>query len=103
MPNLLIASTVPAFLKAFLFPFADHFGDQGWPLEEIANGIESDVECRSHCNPVWDVRWSRNPRDMSNLGQAPTATSKIVRQVKYDMVHVHTPVAGLVCRFALRH
>jgi len=103
MPNLLMASTVPAFLKAFLFPFADHFREQGWRVDAMANGIESDVECRSHFNTVWDVRWSRNPLDMSNFGHAPSAIRKITRQVKYDIVHVHTPVAGLVCRFALRH
>lgn len=102
MPNLLMASTVPVFLKAFLFPFADHFRAQGWRVDAMANGIESDSECRSHFDTVWDVRWSRNPLDVSNFRRAPSEIRNITRQVQYDIVHVHTPIAGLVCRYALR-
>jgi len=51
---------------------------------------------------VWDIPWSRNPLDLANLLKAPTAIREIVRQEGYDIVHVHTPVAAFVTRWALR-
>jgi len=94
---------MPVFLKAFLFPFADHFRRLGWRVDAMANGIVGEAECLSHFDAVWDVQWSRNPLDPSNFRYAPSTVRGITRKVKYDIVHVHTPVAGLVCRYALRH
>lgn len=102
MPSLLVASTVPAFIKAFLIPYAQHFREQGWRVDAIANGIVSDKECSSAFDRVWDVNWSRNPLNPLNFVQAPAAVKRIVADGGYDIVHVHTPVAGSVCRYALR-
>lgn len=102
MPSLLVASTVPAFIRAFLIPYAQHFRAQGWRVDAIANGITSDKECSSAFDRVWDVNWSRNPLDPLNLVQAPATVRRIVADGGYDIVHVHTPVAGTVCRYALR-
>jgi glycosyltransferase involved in cell wall biosynthesis len=102
MPSLLVASTVPAFIRAFLIPYAQHFRAQGWRVDAIANGITSDKECSSAFDRVWDVNWSRNPLDPLNFVQAPAAVRRIVADGAYDIVHVHTPVAGTVCRYALR-
>ena len=51
---------------------------------------------------VWDIPWSRNPLDIANLFKASTAIREIVRQEGYDIVHVHTPVAAFITRWALR-
>jgi glycosyltransferase involved in cell wall biosynthesis len=45
---------------------------------------------------------SRNPLDVQNVFTAPRAIASIVERNGYDLVHVSTPVAGFVTRFALR-
>ncbi len=50
----------------------------------------------------YDVAWSRNPLSPGNLlGTAP-AVRRIVEAGGYDIVHVHTPIAAFVTRYALR-
>lgn len=102
MSRLLIASTVSAFIEAFLLPYADHFRALGWTVDAMASGIGSSERCVAAFDNVWDIRWSRNPLNPLNLLSAPTHVRRIVFSNNYDIVHVHTPVAGLVCRHALR-
>jgi glycosyltransferase involved in cell wall biosynthesis len=52
---------------------------------------------------VWDVEWSRNPLDPRNFLKTPSAIQEIVTRGQYDIVHVHTPVAAFVTRYALRN
>jgi glycosyltransferase involved in cell wall biosynthesis len=102
MTRLLLASTVPSFMEAFLLPYARHFRAQGWRVDAISNGVACNSECSAAFERVWNVHWSRNPLDPSNLLLAPGAVNKIVEAGAYDIIHVHTPVAGLVCRYARR-
>jgi glycosyltransferase involved in cell wall biosynthesis len=103
MPSLLLASTVPAFIKAFLLPFSKHFRTKGWRVDAVAKDITKDPECVAHFDAVWDVDWSRNPLDPANFRAAPRVLRNAVCRERYDIVHVHTPVASLVARYALRH
>ncbi len=68
----------------------------------MANGITSDKEVHDAFDEVWDVDWSRNPLNPANFLRAPTVLREAMKSRRYDIVHVHTPVAGLVCRYALR-
>jgi glycosyltransferase involved in cell wall biosynthesis len=102
MSRLLIATTVPNFLRAFLLPYVRHFRSLGWTVDAIANGVSQNAECLDAFDRVWDVPWARNPLLPSNLLQAPRTVAEIVGKGAYDIVHVHTPVAGLACRLALR-
>lgn len=102
-PALLMAATVPVTLRAFLVPLARHFRELGWRVDGMASGISSSAECVSAFDRVWDIPWSRNPFDPRNLMQAAPLLREIVSREGYDLVHVHTPVAGFVTRFALRN
>ena len=101
-PRLLLVSTVPVFIRSFLLPHANHFRALGWTVDGMANGITSDEEVRDAFDEVWDVDWSRNPLSPANFFRAPTVVLEAMKRRRYDIVHVHTPVAGLVCRYALR-
>lgn len=102
MPKLLIASTVAAAHRAFFLPFARHFRSLGWRVDGIAAGISSLPECHRAYDHIFEIRWSRNPLDWRNLGLAASDLRQIVEAGNYDIVHVHTPVAAFVTRYALK-
>jgi glycosyltransferase involved in cell wall biosynthesis len=102
MPKLLMVTTVSATLRAFLLPLAERFSAAGWQVDAMAHGATSCLDCAHAFDRVWDVSWSRNPRQLRNLLQAPRTIRAVVEREQYDLVHVHTPVAAFVTRFALR-
>ncbi len=97
-----MVTTVPITLSSFLLPFAAHFRALGWEVDAMACGVSTSAECLQGFDRVWDVEWSRNPLDPRNLLSAPSAIRKIVRREGYHLVHVHTPVAAFVTRYALK-
>jgi glycosyltransferase involved in cell wall biosynthesis len=102
MNSLLYVSTVSSTLRAFLLPFAEHFRAKGWRVDAMAQGVSANPECKQAFDRVWDIEWSRNPLSLSNLLVAPRSIREVIVQEKYDIVHVHTPVAAFVTRYALK-
>lgn len=103
MKNLLIITTIPDTLTAFLLPFANHFRNQGWRVDAMACGISACGKCKEEFDRLWEVQWSRNPLNPRNLLLAPRQIQAAIEQEQYDIVHVHTPVAAFVTRYALKH
>ncbi len=101
MKKILMVTTVPVTLCSFLFPFIQHFRSQGWLVDGMACGISDNVKCIEAFDQIWDVELSRNPLDPRNFLRAPDTIRQIVEKEQYDIVHVHTPVAALVTRYAL--
>jgi glycosyltransferase involved in cell wall biosynthesis len=102
MNRLLMVTTVPSTLRSFLLPFAAHFRAQGWQVDGMACGVSASPECLQGFDRVWEIDWSRNPLDPRNLLAAPKVIREIVLREKYDIIHVHTPVAAFVTRYALK-
>lgn len=102
MIKLLIVSSVPSTLTAFLLPYAEHFRGLGWQVDALTREGSSCARCRGAFDNVWDVAWSRHPLEPKNLLSAPATIRELVARQGYDIVHVHDPVAAFVTRFALR-
>jgi glycosyltransferase involved in cell wall biosynthesis len=102
MPSALFVTTVPITLEAFLLPFADHFRAEGWRIDALANGATSTDALAEHFDDRFDVAWSRNPLSPGNVAGSAAKVRDIVRTGGYDIVHVHTPIAAFVTRYALR-
>ncbi len=100
MTRLLVVTTVPETIRGFLLPWAAHYKAQGWIVDAMAQGISGDPDCVAAFNQVWDIDWSRNPLNPLNFVTAPPRVRAIAQS--YDLIHVHTPVAAFVTRFALR-
>jgi glycosyltransferase involved in cell wall biosynthesis len=100
MPNLLIVTTVASTLRAFLLPYARHFKKMGWTVDAMSNGVSDCEKCREAFDNCHEMPFSRNPLSPQNLKSAKIR--EIVESGRYDIVHVHTPVASFVTRFALR-
>ncbi len=103
MSSLLVVTTIPATLCGFLLPFAYHFHTLGWRVDAMAQGVSDCAECLQAFDQVWEVEWSRNPLDPQNLLVAPRQIREVLAQEDYDLVHVHTPVAAFVSRYALNN
>ncbi|NEP50504.1 MAG: glycosyltransferase family 4 protein [Moorea sp. SIO3C2] len=102
MNRLLIITTIPDTIRGFLLPLAHHFRFEGWQVDAMAQGVSACEECLAAFDQVWDVQWSRNPLDPQNLLLAPRTIQEVIAQKNYDIIHVHTPVAAFITRYALR-
>jgi len=74
----------------------------GWTVDAASAGISSFDECVEAFDKVWEMQWSRTPLDFNNFFNAPKSIREIVRQEGYEIVHVHTPIAAFMTRWALR-
>jgi glycosyltransferase involved in cell wall biosynthesis len=102
-PSLLMVTTIPETLQAFLIPLARHFRRLGWRVDAMARNVTHSPECAAAFHRCRDISWSRNPLDPRHLFRATEMVRTAVVEGNYDIVHVHTPVAGFVTRLALRN
>jgi glycosyltransferase involved in cell wall biosynthesis len=101
MKKILIVTTIPVTLSGFFGAIARHLRARGWQVDGMAQGASTSAECLEAFDRVWDVELFRNPLDPRNLMAAPQQIQAAFRQEEYDIVHVSTPVAALVTRYAL--
>jgi glycosyltransferase involved in cell wall biosynthesis len=97
-----MVTTVPVTLEAFLVPIAKHFRSLGWRVDAMARDLTRSSGCVTAFHGCKDIPWSRNPLDPRNLFRAAGLVRDHIEEGHYDIVHVHTPVAGFVTRLALR-
>lgn len=101
-PRLLIATSVPSTIAAFLLPYAAHYRALGWQVDAACNGGPTDPGVVEAFDRVHHVPWTRRPLDPANLLEAPNLLRALVREADYDLVHLHDPIAAFVGRYALR-
>ena len=102
MPKLLIVTTIPETLDAFLLPYADHFRRRGWTVDALTGDGER-FTGRDCFDRVCSIGWTRNPLDLPAALRALPRIREVVAEGAYDIVHVHTPIAAFLTRLALRH
>ena len=102
MLRLLMVATVSQTLSAFLLPHIQYMQQQDWIVDGAANGILTNQKCINTFNSVYDIEWSRSPLDIKHIVKSMKRIRAIVKNGEYDIVHVHTPIAAAVTRFALR-
>lgn len=101
-PRLLIISTVSATLQAFLLPFAAHFRNKGWRVDAAAYGVTRAPRCIDSFDRCYDIEWTRKVTQVRGLQVSFKKIQRLVVENNYDIVHVHTPIAAFVTRYALR-
>jgi glycosyltransferase involved in cell wall biosynthesis len=97
-PRVLFVTTVSITLEAFLQPFARHFRGMGWRVdcacrEATANPHLTEFDSR------FDLDLARSPISLENM-RGYRQLRRLLLQNQYDLVHVHSPVAGFVVRLA---
>ena len=100
-PRLLIVATVYNMIRDFLLPFADHYRELGWRVDALGQRDYTYRECAPAFDRAYAIDWSRHPRRIGNVPRQLRTVRTLVERERYDLVHVHTPVAGLLTRAAL--
>lgn len=102
MPKLLMVTTTAVTIEAFLLPFARHFRASGWVVDAAARDAAASGTLEPEFNNLYEMEWTRNLLDWENLARSVKRIRAIAVRNNYDIVHVHTPIAAFVTRFALR-
>lgn len=98
----LFVSTVPITLTSFLLPLASALKNEGYTIDCVAKGAP-DYPGLEVFDKKFDNFWSRSfASSFNNIIKASCRIKSIVKKGSYDVVHVHTPIAALITRLALR-
>jgi glycosyltransferase involved in cell wall biosynthesis len=101
-PKILEVATLSKFLDWFLLPLADRLRDRGWQVDGMASGAPYDPTVQGHFDRLFDIAWSRSLLDVRGMVAAALQLRRLVEQERYDVVHVHTPIAAFLTRLTLR-
>ncbi len=102
-PRILEVTTVAATVRAFLIPLIEHLVREGFAVDAMCHGAQ--MQLGELCPPIgelFDAPWTRRSLRLNRLLEATKRVRAYVEARRYDIVHVHTPIAGWLTRFALR-
>lgn len=100
--TLLYIATVPAPIRNFFIPYADHFRKRGWMVLAAAQDCVGVEPIQRAFDGTYDVPFSRSIADPSNAVRGLPAVKRLLEATRPDVVHVHTPIASFVTRLAAR-
>jgi len=101
--RVLVVTTMAGTVRAFLLPHIRRLQAQGFEVDVACNARSrsaKEVTEDEHI-PLHDLPLQRRPLAPGNL-RALWRLVRLIRRRGYDIVHVHTPVAGLIGRLAAR-
>lgn len=105
MPRVLfVATVVKTHIMEFHIPYLQMFQEAGWETAVAArNDYEDPADCViPYCDCYYDIPFARNPLHPSNV-KAYRQLKQVIDEGDYDIIHCHTPVGGMLGRFAARH
>ena len=98
MPGkVLFCATVDYHFNAFHLPYMKWFKEQGWEVHVAANG-HMDLP---YVDEKYHIPIQRFPFKRANI-QAYKMLKSIIDKNKYQMIHCHTPMGGVLSRLAAR-
>lgn len=105
MPRVLfVATVVKTHIMEFHIPYLQMFQEAGWETAVAArNDYDDPKGCViPYCDNYYDIPFARNPLHPSNV-KAYRKLKKVIDEGSYDIIHCHTPVGGMLGRYAARH
>lgn len=93
--KVLFCATVDYHLKAFHLPYLRWFKENGWEVHAAAKGS---LEL-SHVDYKYNLPIERLPISVGNL-KAYKELKRIIDNNRYDIIHCHTPMGGVLTRLA---
>lgn len=95
MKKILFVATITEHFYYFHLPYLKMFHDLGWQVDVASHG---DVEL-PFCDNRYEIPIKRSPADKDNF-KAYKMLKNIIKDNHYDIVHCHTPMGGILARFA---
>jgi glycosyltransferase involved in cell wall biosynthesis len=99
-PRLLIVTTVGGTVSHFLLPYVSHFRSLGWTVDAASSRdryqalVEASVDRWHELALTRSARALVDPRNIARL-------RSLIDAGRYDIVHVHTPIAAFAVRLAV--
>lgn len=95
MKKILYVATVAEHFYYFHLPCFKMFKEKGWQVDVACHGDRG----LPYCDRKFEIPIKRSPADMKNL-QAYKELKAIIKNGGYDIIHCHTPMGGILTRFA---
>lgn len=100
---LFTATVVKTHINVFHLPYLKWFKEQGYEVHVAAKNDFVNEPCIiPHCDKFYDISFVRFPFSRANI-KAYKQLKKIITENDYDIIHCHTPVAGVLTRLAARN
>lgn len=98
---LFVATVVKAHINVFHKPYLEWFKKNGFETHVCAfNDYENPEDCIiPNCDFYYNVPFSRSPFGFSNI-RAYRELKHIISSNHFDIIHCHTPTAGVLTRIA---
>jgi len=97
MKKVLFTATLDSHILQFHIPYLKMFKEQGYQVH-VATNEENEIP---FCDVKHVVCFERNPIKINNL-RAIRCLNKIIDKEKFDIIHCHTPMGGVVTRLAAK-
>ncbi len=98
--KVLFVATVFTHLAAFHLPFMRLLQEWGYEVHAAASPTEGRVDEVEAAGVIChDIPFARSPVRVDNI-RAYRAIKALFERVQFDLIHVHTPMAAWVTRFA---
>lgn len=99
---LFTATVVKTHINAFHLPYLKWLKEQGYEVHVAAKNDFINEPCIiPNCDKYYDVKFARFPFSKTNI-KAYKQLKKLIQENNYDIIHCHTPVAGVLTRLAAR-
>lgn len=95
--KVLFCATIDIHFKAFHLPYLKWFKEQGWEVHVAAQGDRQ----LPYVDKKYNIPIQRSPFRKENL-DAYRRLKSIIEKNKYDIIHCHTPMGGVLTRLAAR-
>ena len=95
--KVLFVATVDSHIELFHLPYLKMFKDKGYEVH-VATNTDKKIQ---YCDKKHKISIERNPFKFKNL-KAIRELKKIVNAEKFDIIHCHTPMGGVVARLAAK-
>lgn len=96
--KILYCASVDYHFQAFHLPYMKWFQEQGFEVHVAAKG-EINLP---YCDVKYNIPIERSPFKAKNL-KAYKELKRIIDENNYNIMHVHTPIAGVLARLAARN
>lgn len=101
---LFVATVVKTHINVFHIPYLKLFKEKGYETYVCArNDFVNKEECNiPYCDHYIDIPFSRTPLGKENIN-AYFMLKQVLENNKFEIIHCHTPVGGVLTRLAVRN
>lgn len=101
MKKVLFVATVSGHIKAFHLPYLELFKQNGYSTFVSSNFNGKDGEQLEFVDKFYQIPIQRSPFSFKNI-LAIRELKKIILEEKFEIIHCHTPMGGVVARLAAK-